>query len=140
MGADDLQEQLARLEEKATRKVSFPLSLLSKRNAAGAVAGAAASFVLGASPLSVPAAVAFFAGRHLFSRAEQTVPFTARRHIILMPSAAECMLGQLQATKTLSAYAMQGKLLPKDHEDVGLVREIAKRIIRVLGELWIVWS
>ena len=134
MGADDLQTQLARLERQATRKSPrFPLSLVSRRNAAGLAASAASSFLLGIAPLSAPGAAAFFAGRHLFSRAEQTVPFTNRRHVILMPSAAEAMLGQLQATKTLGAYAMQGKLLGKQHPDSVLVVDIAKRILRVLG-------
>lgn len=136
MGAgDDLASQLARLEARATRKrPPFPLSLVSKRNTAGAVASAASSFLLGFPLVSAPAAAAFFAGRHLFSRAEQTVPFTNRRHIILMPSAAEAMLGQLQHSKTIMSYAAQGKVLPKDHPDSVLVTGIARRLIKVLGE------
>jgi Zn-dependent protease with chaperone function len=134
-GADTLTAQLARLEAQATRRrPPFPLSLVSKRNVAGSVAAAASSFLLGFGPISAPAAVAFIAGRHLFSRAEQVVPFTNRRHIILMPSAAEAMLGQLQHQKTIMSYAAQGKVLPKDHPDSLLVTDIARRLIRVLAE------
>lgn len=133
--ADTLNAQLARLEAQATRKrPPFPLSLVSKRNAAGSALAAAGSFLLGFPLLSPPGAVAFIAGRHLFSRAEQTVPFTNRRHIILMPSAAEAMLGQLQHQKTIMSYAAQGKVLPKDHPDSLLVTDIARRLIRVLAE------
>jgi Zn-dependent protease with chaperone function len=135
MGADDLGAQLAELERQVThKKPPLPLSLVSKRNVAGVAAAAASSFLLGFSPVSAPAAAAFFAGRHLFSRAEQDVPFTGRRHIVLMPSAAECMLGQLQHAKTLASYAAAGKVLPKTHPDSLLVTDIARRIIKVLGE------
>jgi Zn-dependent protease with chaperone function len=132
---DDLAAQLARLEERTTRRGRpFPLSLVSRRNVAGAAASAAAVALLGVPVLSAPAAACFVAGRHLFSRAEQAVPFTNRRHVILLPSAAEAMLGKLQHSKTLASYALQGKVLPKDHADAQLVTGIARRLIRVLGE------
>eukprot|EP00878_Enallax_costatus_P000134 GHUV01000175.1.p1 GENE.GHUV01000175.1~~GHUV01000175.1.p1 ORF type:complete len:514 (+),score=173.27 GHUV01000175.1:224-1765(+) len=68
------------------------------------------------------------------STVEQKVPFTLRKHTVLLPVWAELLLGQYSFTQILQQPQYRGKALPPDHPDVKLVKKIAERIISAVEE------
>lgn len=80
------------------------------------------------------ATVALGAGAGLLARVlqasflEQTVPFTMRRHTLLLPVGAELTMGQKSYEQVLNQN-YKGKILPESHPDSKLVQRIASRII-----------
>lgn len=75
------------------------------------------------------------AGRLLqINTVEQKVPFTLRKHTVLLPVWAELLLGQYSFTQVLQQPQYRGKALPPDHPDVKLVKKIAERIISAVEE------
>jgi Zn-dependent protease with chaperone function len=68
------------------------------------------------------------------STVEQKVPFTLRKHTVLLPVWAELLLGQYSFSQILQQPQYRGKALPPDHSDVKLVKRIAERIISAVEE------
>lgn len=86
------------------------LGLLSRTTNAGAAAGAALR-----------------AGQLAFL--QQTVPFTYRKHTLLLPVGIELTMGEATFKQQLGGYAQAGKLLKESHPDYQLIAGIAKRVI-----------
>eukprot|EP00879_Flechtneria_rotunda_P000699 GHRR01000816.1.p1 GENE.GHRR01000816.1~~GHRR01000816.1.p1 ORF type:complete len:507 (+),score=148.08 GHRR01000816.1:216-1736(+) len=65
---------------------------------------------------------------------EQKVPFTLRKHTLLLPVFAELLLGQFSFSQVLQQPQYKGKVLDADHPDSKLVKKIAERIISAVEE------
>ncbi|KAF8071021.1 oma1 [Scenedesmus sp. PABB004] len=62
------------------------------------------------------------------------VPFTLRKHTLLLPVWAELLLGQFSFAQVLQQPQYRGKALPPDHRDSRLVQRVAERIINAVEE------
>lgn len=65
---------------------------------------------------------------------ESEVPFTRRKHTLLLPVDAELAMGSRSYEQVLNQPNYKGKVLPADHPDAKLVQKIAKRIIEAVDE------
>lgn len=85
---------------------------------------------------SVAVGIAAGAAARLLQQAtlEQKVPFTLRKHTLLLPVFAELLLGQFSFSQVLQQPQYRGKALPPDHADSKLVQRIAERIISAVEE------
>ncbi|KAF6265803.1 peptidase family M48-domain-containing protein [Scenedesmus sp. NREL 46B-D3] len=85
---------------------------------------------------SVAVGIAAGAAVRLLQQAtlEQTVPFTLRKHSLLLPVFAELLLGQFSFSQVLQQPQYRGKALPPDHRDSKLIQKIAERIISAVEE------
>eukprot|EP00882_Tetradesmus_deserticola_P000213 GHRQ01000239.1.p1 GENE.GHRQ01000239.1~~GHRQ01000239.1.p1 ORF type:complete len:587 (+),score=236.64 GHRQ01000239.1:206-1762(+) len=85
---------------------------------------------------SVAVGIAAGAAARLLQQAtlEQKVPFTLRKHTLLLPVFAELLLGQFSFSQVLQQPQYRGKALPPDHRDSKLVQKIAERIISAVEE------
>ncbi|KAK9808087.1 hypothetical protein WJX73_004445 [Symbiochloris irregularis] len=60
---------------------------------------------------------------------EQTVPFTYRRHTVVLPVGIELLMGDLTFKQQIGQYEQAGRVLPQNASESQLVRKIADRII-----------
>lgn len=123
------------LQVPEQRPQAAPVRLLraifNRGNLFGVVLGAAPPVLLGLG--SAGAVAGFFTVRFLYSKAEQRVPFTKRRHVILLPSQAEVLLGEYLYDQFLTEQMQHKALLDKNHRDTKLVTKVAKRLIDVVS-------
>eukprot|EP00775_Hariotina_reticulata_P003169 gene3169-3447_t len=113
-------------------KPNFFRAFFNRRNIIGIVGAA----VLGPGlRLGTGGAIAgYCVFRWVYSKTEQFVPFTKRRHCILMPSVAESMLGAHLYETFLIEQHDKGTLLDASHKDTLLVLGVAKKLIAVLQQ------
>ena len=64
------------------------------------------------------------AGQLLFL--QQTVPFTYRKHTLLLPVGIELTMGDATFKQQIGGYAQAGKLLKENNPDYQLIAGIAK--------------
>lgn len=128
--APDQSEGTASLVQRSKEVVrELPISLADLLLP---LAGTGAAFALTEQTSAVTLALG--AGAGVLARAlqaaflEQTVPFTMRRHTLLLPVGAELTMGQKSYEQVLNQN-YKNKILPADHPDSKLVQKIATRII-----------
>uniref|UniRef100_A0A383VI33 Peptidase M48 domain-containing protein n=1 Tax=Tetradesmus obliquus TaxID=3088 RepID=A0A383VI33_TETOB len=118
--------------DKTSNQPSKLRAFFNRRNLAGLLGAAVAGPGL---RLGLPGmVVGYVACRWIYSKTEQFVPFTKRRHIILMPSVAEAVLGAHLYESFLIEQHKKGTLLDASHPDTTLVVGVAQRLIAVLGQ------
>ena len=64
----------------------------------------------------------------------QTVPFTMRRHTLILPTSIELLMGEATFKQQLAGFQQQGKILGESNPDYKMVQKIAKRIIGAVEE------
>ncbi|KAL0033706.1 hypothetical protein WJX77_001892 [Trebouxia sp. C0004] len=82
--------------------------------------------------LGAAAGAALRAGQLLFL--QQTVPFTYRKHTLLLPVGIELTMGDATFKQQISGYAKAGKLLKENNPDYQLIAGIAKKVIGAVGK------
>eukprot|EP00879_Flechtneria_rotunda_P004587 GHRR01004842.1.p1 GENE.GHRR01004842.1~~GHRR01004842.1.p1 ORF type:complete len:405 (+),score=137.00 GHRR01004842.1:287-1501(+) len=107
-------------------------AIFNRRNIVGLVGAAVVG--PGLQLGSAGAFAGFFAFKWIYSKTEQYVPFTKRRHVILMPSVAEAMLGAYLYETFLVEQHQKGTLVDASERDTMLVLDVAKRLIKVVQE------
>ena len=65
---------------------------------------------------------------------QQTVPFTYRKHTLILPVGIELLMGDATFKQQLGGYAQAGKLLKENNSDYQLVSGIAKRVIKAVEQ------
>ena len=91
--------------------------------------GASCSRVLSAG---AAAGAALRAAQLLFL--QQTVPFTYRKHTLILPVGIELLMGDATFKQQIGGYAQAGKLLKENNSDYQLIQGIAKRVIGAVGK------
>ncbi|KAL0034602.1 hypothetical protein WJX79_010098 [Trebouxia sp. C0005] len=82
--------------------------------------------------LGAAAGAALRAGQLLFL--QQTVPFTYRKHTLLLPVGIELTMGDATFKQQIGGYAQAGKLLKENNPDYQLIAGIAKKVIGAVGK------
>ena len=83
-------------------------------------------------PVGAAAGAALRAGQLLFL--QQTVPFTYRKHTLILPVGIELLMGDATFKQQIGGYAQAGKLLKENNSDYQLIQGIAKRVIAAVGK------
>ena len=65
---------------------------------------------------------------------QQTVPFTYRKHTLILPVGIELVMGDATFKQQIGGYAQAGKLLKENNSDYQLIAGIAKRVINAVGQ------
>ena len=65
---------------------------------------------------------------------QQTVPFTYRKHTLLLPVGIELLMGDATFKQQIGGYAQAGKVLKENNSDYQLIAGIAKRVINAVGK------
>lgn len=65
---------------------------------------------------------------------QQTVPFTYRKHTLLLPVGIELTMGDATFKQQIGGYAQAGKLLKENNPDYQLIAGIAKKVIGAVGK------
>ena len=65
---------------------------------------------------------------------QQTVPFTYRKHTLLLPVGLELIMGDATFKQQIGGYAQAGKMLKENNSDYQLIAGIAKRVINAVGK------
>lgn len=65
---------------------------------------------------------------------QQTVPFTYRKHTLILPVGIELLMGDATFKQQIGGYAQAGKLLKENNSDYQLIQGIAKRVIQAVGK------
>ena len=65
---------------------------------------------------------------------QQTVPFTYRKHTLILPVGIELVMGEATFKQQIGGYAQAGKVLKENNSDYQLIAGIAKRVINAVGK------
>lgn len=65
---------------------------------------------------------------------QQTVPFTYRKHTLILPVGIELLMGDATFKQQIGGYAQAGKLLKENNSDYQLIQGIAKRVIQAVSK------
>lgn len=104
--------------------------IFNRKNVISVAVGAVGSIALGLGLRGT--ALTTLACRLLFDRVEQTVPFTGRKHAILLPAIVEVFIGEMSFRRFLMEQKLQGNVLGPEDKRTQLIGRIAERIVQVL--------
>jgi Zn-dependent protease with chaperone function len=65
---------------------------------------------------------------------DQTVPFTLRRHTLLLPVGIELLMGDATFKQQLAGFQQKGKLLPSSSREYKMINQIAERVIEAVRQ------